>query len=96
MMPEQHDQIVSRRRQQQAKGIGQEAVTTQSVGGETVLEFLDAFLAFAASVIEGEDLLGQSPAVGDHVRYFFQVNNVNHPGSAMGCIVASLRDSQQH
>src|ERR1700682_4982702 len=66
-MAEQHDQIVSRRMQQQTKGIGQKAVTTQAVGGEAVLEFLDAVLAFAASMVESEDLLGRSAAVGNHV-----------------------------
>ena len=37
--------------QQQAEGIGQEAVTAQAVGAETVLELLDAVLTLAAIVV---------------------------------------------
>ena len=37
---EQVDQVVSEAVQQQAEGVGQEAVTAQAVGAETVLELL--------------------------------------------------------
>ena len=67
MVAEQHHQIVSRRVQQQAKRIGQEAVTAQAVGGETVLEFLDAVFAFAAPVVKVENVFGPSGAIGDRV-----------------------------
>jgi hypothetical protein len=44
--------------QEQAEGVGQEAVTAQAVGAETVLELLDAALTLAAIVVESEDLRG--------------------------------------
>ena len=51
--------------QQQAEGVGQEAVTAQTVGAEAVLELLDAILALPAIVVESKDLGGRSVAVGD-------------------------------
>lgn len=50
--------------QEQAKSVGQEAVTAQAVRAEAVLELLDAVLALAAIVVEGEDLRGATGAVG--------------------------------
>src|SRR3989442_14052795 len=52
--------------QEQAEGIGQEAVTAQAVGAEAVLELLDAVLTLAAIVVESEDLGGATGAVGNH------------------------------
>jgi hypothetical protein len=40
-------------------------VTAQAIGSETVFQFLDAVLAFSASLVEGENLLRWSSAVGD-------------------------------
>src|SRR5256885_1250395 len=65
-MTKEVDQVVSGAVQQQAKSIGQEAVTAQAVGAETVLELLDAVLTLAAVVVESEDLGGTSGAVGNH------------------------------
>src|SRR5213593_1683763 len=52
--------------QEQAEGVGQEAVTAQAVGAEAVLKFLDAILTLAAVVVEGEDRGGTTGAVGNH------------------------------
>ena len=52
--------------QQQAEGVGQEAVTAQAVGAEAVFELLDAVLTLAAIVVESEDLRGTTGAVGNH------------------------------
>src|SRR5438128_1258018 len=65
-MTKEVDQVVGGAVQQQAKSIGQEAVTAQAVGAETVLELLDAVLTLAAVVVESEDLGGTSGAVGNH------------------------------
>jgi hypothetical protein len=51
--------------QQQAEGVGQEAVAAQAIGTEAILELLDAVLAFAAVIVEGEDLGGTTRAVGN-------------------------------
>ncbi len=51
--------------EQQAKGIGQETVTAQPVGPETVLKFLDAVLALAAVVVKGKHFLGAAGKVGN-------------------------------
>ena len=45
------DQVVSGGVQEQAEGVGQEAVTAQAVGAESVFEFFDAVLALAAIVV---------------------------------------------
>jgi len=52
--------------QEQAEGVGQEAVTAQAVGAESVLELLDAVLTLAAIVVESKDLRGTTGAVGNH------------------------------
>src|SRR5436309_11932329 len=52
--------------QEQAKSVGQEAVTAQAVGAEAVLKFLDAILTLAAVVVEGEDRGGTTGAVRNH------------------------------
>src|SRR5713226_7065646 len=59
------DQVVSGGVQEQAEGVGQEAVTAQAVGAEAVFELLDAILALPAIVVESKDLGGRSVAVGD-------------------------------
>src|SRR5438132_9095558 len=65
-MTKEVDQVVGGAVQQQAKSIGQEAVTAQAVGAEAVLELLDAVLALAAIVVESEDLGGPASAVSHH------------------------------
>jgi hypothetical protein len=50
--------------QEQAEGIGQEAVAAQAVRAEAVLELLDAVLAFAAIVVKSKDLGSATSAVG--------------------------------
>ena len=51
--------------QQQAEGIGQEAVAAQAVGAKAVFELLDAPLAFAAIVVKRDDLRSTAGAVGN-------------------------------
>ena len=65
LQAEQVDQVVGEAVQQQAEGVGQEAVTAQAVGAETVLELLDAVLTLAAIVVESEDLRGTTGSIGD-------------------------------
>ncbi len=65
LQTEKVDQVVSGGVQQQAEGVGQEAVTAQAVGAEAVFELLDAILALPAIVVESEDPGGTSVAVGD-------------------------------
>ena len=55
---EQVDQVVGDPVQEQAESVGQEAVAAQAVGAEAILELLDAVLALAAIVVEGENLRG--------------------------------------
>ena len=64
LQAEQVDQVVSEAVQEQAEGVGQEAVTAQAVGAEAVLELLDAVLTLAAIIVESEDLRGATGAVG--------------------------------
>src|ERR1700693_278934 len=66
LQAEEVDQVVGEAVQQQAEGVGQEAVTAQAVGAETVLELLDAVLTLAAIVVESKDLRGTTGAVGNH------------------------------
>src|SRR6202140_209335 len=66
LQAEQVDQVVGEAVQEQAEGVGQEAVTAQAVGAETILELLDAVLTLAAIVVESEDLRGTTGAVGNH------------------------------
>ena len=63
LQAEQVDQVVGEAVQQKAEGVGQEAVTAQAVGAETVLELLDAVLTLAAIVVESEDLRGMTGVV---------------------------------
>jgi len=56
LVTEEVDQVVGGSVQQQTEGVGQEAMTTQAVGAEAVLEFLDAVLALAAVVVKGKHL----------------------------------------
>ncbi len=66
LQAEQVDQVVGGAVQQEAEGVGQKAMAAQAVGAKTVLEFLDAVLALAAIVVEGEDLRRATGAVGHH------------------------------
>ena len=50
----QVDQVVGEAMQEQAEGVGQEAVTAQAVGAKAVLELLDAVLALAAIVVKAK------------------------------------------
>ena len=60
------DQVVGEAVQEQAEGVGQEAVTAQAVGAEAVFELLDAVLTLAAIVVESEDLRGATGAVSNY------------------------------
>jgi len=66
LQTEEVNQVVGSPVQEQAEGVGQEAVTAQAVGAEAVLELLDAVLALAAIVVESEDLGGPASAVSHH------------------------------
>src|SRR2546422_610509 len=66
LQTEKVDQVVGGGVQQQAEGVGQEAVTAQTVGAEAVLELLDAILALPAIVVESADLGGPASAVSQH------------------------------
>ena len=61
----QVDQVVGEAIQEQAEGIGQEAVTAEPVGVKAVFELLDAVFAFAAIVVKGKDLGSAASTVGD-------------------------------
>src|SRR5215470_1619863 len=65
VLAEEVDQVVGGTVHEQAEGVGQKAVTTEAIGAESVFEFLDAVLALAAVVVEGEDFRGAPGAVGD-------------------------------
>ena len=65
MEAEQVDQVVGEGVQEQAKRVGQEAMTAEPVGTEAVLELLNAVLAFSALVVEAKDLGTAARAVGD-------------------------------
>ena len=66
VLAKQVDQIVGEAIQQQAKGVGQKAMTAQPVGAKTVFEFLDAVFTLATFLVEGKDLRGATAAVGNH------------------------------
>ena len=66
MQAKQIDQIVGEAVEQQAEGVGQEAMAAQAVGAETIFEFFDAVLTLAAIVVKSEDFGGRSGAVGNH------------------------------
>jgi len=66
LQAEQVDQVVGQAVQEQAEGVGQEAVTAQAVGAETVLELLNAVLTLAAIVVKSKDLGSAASAVGNH------------------------------
>ena len=65
MEAEPVDQVVGEGVQEQAKGVGQEAMTAEPVGTEAVLELLNPVLAFSALVVEAKDLGTAAGAVGD-------------------------------
>ena len=65
MEAEQVDQVVGEGVQEQAKRVGQEAMTAKPVGTEAVLELLNPVLAFSAFVVEAKDLGTAARAVGD-------------------------------
>jgi len=52
----QIDQVIGDPVQEQAEGVGQKAMATQTVGVEAVLELFNAVLAFSAIIVKGEDL----------------------------------------
>src|SRR5258708_308796 len=66
LLTEEVDQVVGGGLQQQAEGVGQEAMATQTVGAKAILELLDAVLAFPTVIVESEDLGGRPGAVGNH------------------------------
>jgi hypothetical protein len=51
--------------QEQAKRVGQEAMTAEPVGTEAVLELLNPVLTFSALVVEAKDLGTAAGTVGD-------------------------------
>jgi hypothetical protein len=51
--------------QQQAEGVGSEAVAAQAVSGKTILEFFNAVLTFPAIVVTGKDGMAAAFSVGD-------------------------------
>ena len=65
LLTEEVDQVVGGGVQEQAEGVGQETMAAQTVGAKAILKLLDTVLAFAAVVIESEDLRGAARAVGD-------------------------------
>ena len=65
MEAEQVDQVVGEGVQEQAKGIGQEAMTAEPVGMEAVLELLNPVLAFSTFVVKAKDLGFAAGGVGD-------------------------------
>jgi hypothetical protein len=62
---EQVDQIVGEGVEEQAKSVGQEAMTAEPVGMEAVLELLNPVLAFSALVVEAKDLGTAARTIGD-------------------------------
>ncbi|HEV2387990.1 MAG TPA: hypothetical protein VGS20_12130 [Candidatus Acidoferrales bacterium] len=60
---EQVDQVVGEAVQERPEGVGQETVTAQPVGAEAVLQLLGAVLAFAAVIVNSEDLGGAAGTV---------------------------------
>jgi len=65
LLTEEVDQVVGGGVQQQAEGVGQETVAAQTVSAKAILELLDAVLAFAAVIVEGEDLRSATGTVGN-------------------------------
>src|SRR5207237_526014 len=63
--PEELEQVVGERVQEQAKGVGAEGVTGEPIGGEVALELLDEVLRLAPLVVPGEDVRRPAAAVGD-------------------------------
>ena len=59
------DQVVGGSVEKQAEGIGQEAMTTQTVGVEAVFEFFDTVLALSAIIVKAEDFRSAPSTVGD-------------------------------
>jgi hypothetical protein len=55
--------------QLQPEGIGAEAMTTEPVGVEVELEFLDPILRRAAVVVPGDEVSRRAAAVGDHAAH---------------------------
>src|SRR5664280_292520 len=61
------DQVQPGSKSERGKHTSAWAMTAQAVGGESVLQFLDAVFALAPVLIEVEDLRGGARTVGDHV-----------------------------
>ena len=65
MEAEQVDQIVGEGVEEQAKSVGQEAMTAEPVSMEAVLELLNPVLAFSTLVVKAKDLGTAAGAVAD-------------------------------
>ena len=65
MEAEQVDQVVGEGVQEQAKRVGQKAMTAEPVGMEAVLELLNPVLAFSTLVVKAKDLGTAAGAVAD-------------------------------
>src|SRR5258705_914787 len=66
LLTEEVDQVVGGGLQQQAEGVGQEAMAIQTVGAKSILELLDAVLAFPTVIVEGEEFRSATGTVGNH------------------------------
>src|SRR6266702_4265187 len=80
LLTEEVDQVVGGGMQQQAEGVGQETVATQTVGAKAILELLDAVLAFPTVIVEGEDFRSATGTVGN------QKAQVGSGGGVLGLI----------
>src|SRR5262249_54096534 len=67
--PEEMQQVVGERVQQEAAGVRAEGVAGEAIGREVALELLDEVLGLAPLVIPGEDVGGPATAVGDDEAY---------------------------
>src|SRR5260370_9751322 len=80
LLAEEVDQVVGGGVQQQAEGVGQETVATQTVGAKAILKFLDAVLAFPTVIVEGEDFRSATGTVGN------QKAQVGSGGGVLGLV----------
>lgn len=65
METEQHQQLVSKRMEFKAKGIGTVAMTGKPVSTKVALKFLDPILALSSLIIAVINLFGSTRAIGD-------------------------------
>ena len=58
-------QVVGQGGQEQPEGVGQEAMATEPITGQVILELADVALGGAPVVVEGKEVSGQARQVGD-------------------------------